>query len=65
MTLSILALFIQHAKHFRRIVLSSVAGLAVPYFSTLPYKQQEFQKNVYGIKICFFSYNFCLKHFSF
>jgi hypothetical protein len=34
----ILAFFIYHAKLIRRILLSSVICLAVPYFSTFLYK---------------------------
>ena len=34
---------IQYAKHTRRIILSSVASLTVPYFCTLSHKQQDFR----------------------
>ena len=39
-----LALVIQHAKHILRIALSSVACLALPHFSMLPHKRQDFRK---------------------
>jgi hypothetical protein len=35
-------LHIQHAKRMRRIMFSSVASLAPPYFLALPHKQQDF-----------------------
>jgi hypothetical protein len=61
----ILALGIQHAKHIRPIVLSSVACLALPYFYTLSHKRHDFRKKVISHKMCFFYfvYNFCLKRF--
>ena len=38
------ALLIQHAKRVRYIVMSFVASLAPPYFSTLFHKRHDFRK---------------------
>jgi hypothetical protein len=38
------ALGIQHTTHMRRIILSSVACLALQHFSTLSHKWHNFQK---------------------
>ena len=56
-----ISLLIQHATRMRRIVLSFVASLASPYFSTLPHKLHDVWKNVVEYKMCFdFLYDVCL-----
>ena len=63
------ALVIQYAMRMGCFILSSVAWLAVPYFSTLSRIRYDFRgkkKKVISHKMCFdFVYNFCLIYFSF
>jgi hypothetical protein len=62
-----LALGIHHAKRVRCIVLSSLACLAVHYFSHYLLKSIIFERKKFlSIKCVFrFLYKFCLKHFPF
>ena len=46
------ALVIQYSKRMRRIMLSSVACPAVPYFSTLSHKRHDFLEKVIEHKMC-------------
>jgi hypothetical protein len=46
------ALVIQHAKHMRHIIVSSVAFLFVPHFSTLSYKRHDLRRNFVQHKMC-------------
>jgi len=48
------ALFIQHAKRMRRIVLSSVACPVLPHFSTLSHKRQDIRHKATEHKMCVF-----------
>ena len=56
-------LVIQHAKRMRSIILSSVASLAVPYFSTLSQTTQFSDKKKVVLQKVYFDilYNFVLK----
>jgi len=60
-------LFIQHAKRIDRIILSSVACLALAYFSTSCYKQPPVSgnKGLLNIKYDLIFSTICLKYFSF
>ena len=54
------ALVIQHAMRMRRIILSSVASLALSYFYTLSHRWHDFRENVIEREMCvlIFSTNF-------
>jgi hypothetical protein len=56
----------RQAKRMRRIILSSVARLALTYFSTLYHKLHDFRKTITEHKnLLILLYKICLKHFSF
>ena len=46
------ALVIQRAKRMRRIVLSFVVCVALPHFSTLSHKRNNYRKNVIERTVC-------------
>jgi hypothetical protein len=45
-------LVFHHAKRMRRIILSYVACLSLPYFSTLSHKRHDFRGKVIELKTC-------------
>jgi hypothetical protein len=47
------ALVIQHAERMRRIILSSVASVVVPYSSILSHKGHDLRKKLLNIKCVF------------
>jgi hypothetical protein len=46
------ALAIQHESRMRHLLLSSVASLAPPNFSTLSHKRHDYRKKVTEYKMC-------------
>jgi hypothetical protein len=47
-----IAAFIRRAKRMRHVVLPSVMCLVLPYFSTLPHKQNGVREKVAEHKMC-------------
>jgi len=58
------SVFLFQLSFLRRIILSPVACLAVPYSST-PSKVRFSEKNYWIQNVFYFPYNYCLKYFSF
>ena len=50
-------LLIQHATRKRQILLSFVASLVPPHFSTISHKRRDFRKNVTEYKMCIFIFS--------
>jgi len=63
------AIIIQHAKHMRLVILSSVACLSLPYFIHIISRTTLFskvKKKKIEHKMCFdFLYDLCMKYLSF
>jgi hypothetical protein len=54
----------QIASFLRKIILSLVACVALPYFATLTLKRYDFREKSIEHKICVFIFSATLKHFS-
>jgi len=56
----------QVSSFLSRIIVSSAACLALPFFATLSHKRQHFREKATDHNICFdFTYNRCVKKFSY